>query len=235
MEGAAQLGVTVSDRQVRTMGTHAAELLRWNAVTNLTAITDPLEVAIKHYVDSLAAAPLIGQDARILDAGSGGGFPAIPLAILRPDLRITLVDSVRKKVSFLKQAIRTSGLERVAAVHGRLEDLGQTVGYAGAFDMVVCRAFASLEDFAERTMAFLSSGGSLLALKGPRTEHPEEAAGGRIHLNGLPYSIHTEHYQLPVLGSQRRAVRLTPRTEDGGRRAEDGGLRTEDREPMTEN
>ena len=224
IEGAAALAIEVTGDRARAMGAHARLLLEWNRTTNLTAITDPVEVAVKHYVDSLAAACWIGDAARILDAGSGGGFPGIPLKILRPDFSITLVDSVRKKVSFLKHAIRTVGLEGIEAVHGRLEALGESPRYRGAFDMVVCRAFSSLETFAERTADFLAPGGSLLALKGPQTDHPLEAAedGSTIRLGGRSFSIHVHHYQLPILNLQRRAVMLTALKEEGrGRRDDD--------------
>ena len=217
IEGASALGLKVTGSQARIMSTHARLLLEWNRKTNLTAITDPGEVAVKHYVDSLAAVCWIGAALRILDAGSGGGFPGIPMKILRPDLSIVLVDSVRKKVSFLKHAIRTVGLEGIEAVHGRLEVIGESPRYRGAFDMVVCRAFSSLETFAERTADFLAPGGSLLALKGPQTDHPLETAGdgSTIRLGGRSFVIQVHHYRLPILNSQRRAVRLTPVTEEG--------------------
>lgn len=214
IEGAAALVIEVTDDQARAMNSHARLLLEWNRTTNLTAITDPMEVAVKHYVDSLAAVLWIGEGVRILDAGSGGGFPGIPLNILRPELSVTLVDSVRKKVSFLKHAIRTIGLEGIEAVHGRLEALGESPRYRGTFDIVVCRAFSSLETFAERTADFLAPGGSLLALKGPQTDHPLETAGdgSTILLGGRSFTIQVNSYQLPLLNLQRRAVRLTPLT-----------------------
>jgi 16S rRNA (guanine527-N7)-methyltransferase len=217
IEGASALGLKVTGSQARTMSTHARLLLEWNRTTNLTAITDPGEVAVKHYVDSLAAVCWIGAAVRIIDAGSGAGFPGIPLKILRPELSFTLVDSVRKKVSFLKHTIRTIGLEGIEAVHGRLEVIGESPRYRGAFDMVVCRAFSSLETFAERSADFLAPGGSLLALKGPQTDHSFETAGdgSTIRLGGRSFSIHVHQYQLPILNAQRRAVRLTPLTDDG--------------------
>jgi len=216
IEGASTLGLTVTVEQARAMGMHARLLLEWNRTTNLTAITDPMAVAVKHDVDSLAAVRWIGEAVRILDAGSGGGFPGIPLKILRPDLSITLVDSVRKKISFLKHTIRTIGLEGIEAVHGRLEVLGESPRYRGAFDMVVCRAFSSLDTFAERAGGFLASGGSLLALKGPQTDHACETAenGSTIRLGGRSFAIQVDHYALPILNLQRRAVRLTPLTDD---------------------
>jgi 16S rRNA (guanine527-N7)-methyltransferase len=217
IEGASALGLKVTADQARAMGAHARLLLEWNRATNLTAITDPMAVAVKHDVDSLAAGLWIGQAVRILDAGSGGGFPGIPLKILRPDLSITLVDSVRKKVSFLKHAIRTIGLEGSEADHGGLEALGESPSYRGAFDLVVCRAFSSLEIFAGRTAGFLAPGGSLLALKGPRVDHPLETAenGSTIRLGSRSFSIHVDHYPLPILNLKRRVVRLTPLTEEG--------------------
>ncbi len=217
IEGALALGLTMTVGQARTMGEHALELLQWNRVTNLTTITDPLDVALKHYVDALAAAPWIGNRARVMDAGSGGGFPGLPLAILRPDLSVTLVDSVRKKVSFLKHAIRTLGLSDIDAVHGRLEDLCLLPEYRGKFDRVVCRAFSSLEDFANLALPYLSPCGCLLAMKGLRTNHSQEIANqkgdGSIILGGTSFSVHIHHYRLPFLDAQRSLVRLTPISE----------------------
>jgi 16S rRNA (guanine527-N7)-methyltransferase len=201
------------------MGGHARELIQWNRVTNLTAITDPIEVALKHYVDALAAAPWIGDRARVLDAGSGGGFPGIPLNIVRPDLSVTMVDSVRKKVSFLKHAVRTLGLSRIDAVHGRLEDLGLLPDYRGKFDRVVCRAFSSLDNFASLALPFLSPGGCLLAMKGPRANCANEPADqkddGVITLGGTSFSVHIHRYRLPFLDAQRSLVRLTPISAEG--------------------
>ncbi|MCB2149620.1 MAG: 16S rRNA (guanine(527)-N(7))-methyltransferase RsmG [Deltaproteobacteria bacterium] len=213
--GALAFGLAVTGRQARTMGRHALELLQWNRVTNLTTITDPLDVAIKHYVDALAAAPWIGDGLRVLDAGSGGGFPGIPLNIARPDLAVTLVDSVRKKISFLKHAIRSLGLKGIEAVHGRLEDLCLQPEYQRKYDRVVCRAFSSLEDFAQIALPFLSQGGSLLAMKGPQADHDHETVNlrddGTILLSGTSFSIHIHRYRLPVLNAQRSVVILTPR------------------------
>lgn len=214
IEGASGFGLDVSVGQAQTMGRHALELLQWSRVTNLTTITEPMDVAVKHYVDALAAAPWIGDRARVLDAGAGGGFPGIPLAILRPDLSFTLVDSVRKKVSFLKHAVRTLGLSGIDAVHGRLEDLCLRPEYAGKFDLVICRAFSSLEGFANLTLPFLSPGGCLLAMKGPRADHAYETTtqkdDGSIILGGTSFSMRIHRYRLPLLDARRSLVVLTP-------------------------
>ena len=217
IDGALALGLKVSVDQARTMERHALELLQWNRTSNLTTITDPLEVAVKHYVDAVAAAPWIGDGARVLDAGSGGGFPGIPLSIVRPDLSVTLVDSVRKKVSFLKYALRTLGLKGIDAVHGRMEHLGRLPQYLGKYDLVVCRAFSSLEDFARLAQPFLSPGGSLLAMKGPQAEHDHKIAGltvgGTIYLAERRFTIHFHRYHLPLLNAQRSLMMLTPLAE----------------------
>lgn len=217
IQGALASGVDVSDDQARIMGRHAVELLQWNRTTNLTAITDPLDVAVKHYVDAVAVAPWIDRGARILDAGSGGGFPGIPLCILRPDLSVTLVDSVRKKVSFLKYAIRTLSLTGIDAVHGRLEDLGGLPLYRGKFDVVVCRAFSALNDFAKLTLPFIASSGSLLAMKGPQVDRDQETENrkddGTVILGGRSFSMHIHRYRLPLLDAQRSLLQLTPITE----------------------
>jgi 16S rRNA (guanine527-N7)-methyltransferase len=219
IQGGRALGVEVSADQVRTLSGHAQELLRWNRVTNLTTITDPLEMAVKHYVDALAAAGWIGSSARILDAGSGGGFPGLPLKIVRPDLAVTLVDSVRKKVAFLNFVIGTLGLSGIHAVHDRLEELGRSPAYARKFDVVVCRAFASLEDFVALCLPLLAPGGSLLALKGPQADHDHEIGGvsgqGKVVLGGQSFTVHIHRYTLPVLGDRRRLVRLTPAIQGG--------------------
>lgn len=218
IDGARRLGVAVSLDQARRMQAHARELLLWNRSTNLTAITDPREVALKHYVDALAVVPWVGKAARVLDAGSGGGFPGIPLKIVRSDLAVCMVDSVRKKVSFLKHAVRTLGLNGTDAVHARLEQLGEQQDYRGQFDLVVCRAFSSLENFIGLTSAFLAPGGSLLALKGPQADHAHEAAdrehGGAIRFGDASYTINIMRYRLPLLDSRRRLVRFTPLAED---------------------
>lgn len=216
IRGAQALEVTVSAEQARAMGRHALELLQWNRITNLTAITDPLEVAVKHYVDALAPASWIGHGARVLDAGSGGGFPGIPLAIARPDLTITLVDSVRKKVSFLKYAIRTLGLNSIDAIHGRLEELGGRPPYHEKFDLVVSRAFSSLEDFTTLALPFLTPAGTILAMRGPEADNGQPALDGpgmgTTILAGRSFCVTVHRYRLPVLGADRRLVQLTLNT-----------------------
>jgi len=215
MDGALELGVSVSSNQARLLQRHAVELMQWNHSVNLTAITDPEEVAVKHCVDALAPCPLIGESVRILDAGSGGGFPGIPVKIMRSDVSMTLIDSVRKKVSFLKHAIRTLGLKEIHAVHGRLEDLGRSPQYRGKYDLVICRAFSSLEKFVSLAIPFLGNGGRLLALKGPQAEHghemPKLEDDGTVFFGNTVFYTRTVPYTLPYLDAKRSLVWLIPK------------------------
>ncbi len=180
---AAELDISVSPEQTEAFAIHAGILLTWNKKTNLTAITDPREVALKHFVDSAALAPLIPEKARILDLGAGGGFPGAVLHVLRPDSFVLMVDKVRKKVSFLRYLAAAlgaaggmDGLPGLNAVRGRAEDLAKMPEYAGKFDIVVCRAFAELRLFVQLARPFIRPKGLLIAMKGPQAADEIKAA-----------------------------------------------------------
>ncbi|WP_420428358.1 16S rRNA (guanine(527)-N(7))-methyltransferase RsmG [Algiphilus sp.] len=141
------------------------ELLRWNRAYNLTAVRDPAEMVTRHVLDSLAALPGerdLPQGARVCDVGAGAGLPGIPWALARPDIHVTLIDSVGKKVRFMRHAIRTLSLDNAEAHQVRAEAFDGTE----PFDVVVCRAFASLHDFIEMTAHLAGGDGRWLAMKG---------------------------------------------------------------------
>ena len=121
-------------------------LIDWNARMNLTAITEPDEVVSKHFIDSLAAMPYLADGTKAADVGTGAGFPSIPLLIMRPDLRLTLVDSLQKRVTFLNEVCKTLGL-RAECVHARAEDFGRDPNRRASFDAVLSRAVASLPTY----------------------------------------------------------------------------------------
>ncbi|MFC1883090.1 16S rRNA (guanine(527)-N(7))-methyltransferase RsmG [Thermodesulfobacteriota bacterium] len=123
IDGARAFDLDLDRHHTDRFTAYAAELLRWNQTINLTTLTDPCEVAVKHFVDSLAPAKLVSPGATLLDIGSGGGFPGIPLKVVIPTLSITLIDASRKKVTFLKHVIRTLKLEGIEALHIRAQDL----------------------------------------------------------------------------------------------------------------
>jgi len=166
LAGAAALGVELSGPQADQLVRFAALLVRWNAVHNLTAISSPASVLSHHLLDSLAILPptsaIFGEKkCRVLDVGSGGGLPGVPLAIARPHWQVTVVDKVQKKVAFLTQAKLELGLTNLDCVHARVEDVE-----APPFDLVVARAFSALEDFVRVSAHLLAPGGWWAAMKG---------------------------------------------------------------------
>jgi 16S rRNA (guanine527-N7)-methyltransferase len=176
-DGSPQLGVAVSEAELSQLARHAAELVRWNRKTNLTAITAPDEIAVKHVLDAMAPLPQIPAAAEtLLDIGSGGGFPGLVLKILRPGLSVTLVEASRKKVSFLSHVIRTLGLKDTAALHTRVEALAAEPQYRHGFDVIVCRALCALDAFVSMALPLLAPGGHLIALKGRARETEAEMA-----------------------------------------------------------
>lgn len=139
-------------------------LLKWNKTYNLTAITNPAEIKIKHFEDSLSPLPFLPKPCRLLDIGTGAGFPGIPLKINRPDLHVVLIDSQRKKAAFCQAVIRVLGLTEIEAYQGRAEDL-KLVEKWGKFDVVISRATFSLQDFLKMALPFTKPLGLVIAMK----------------------------------------------------------------------
>ena len=157
-------------------------LLEWNEKMNLTAITDPVEVAQKHFADSLAALPYLQPGAKVIDVGTGAGFPGVPLLILRPELQLTLADSLQKRLTFLETLLRELGLH-AQLVHGRAEDLGQNRLYREQFDAALSRAVAGLPVLLELTTPFVKVGGAAIAYKGDAAEELEKAKSAAFLLH----------------------------------------------------
>jgi 16S rRNA (guanine527-N7)-methyltransferase len=164
--GAARFGFYLGDAQVELFQTFAKELLAWNRRINLTRITSPAEIACKHFVDSLPGAGDLGTGWRVIDLGSGGGFPGIPLKIVRPDLEITLVDAVRKKVSFQKHVCRLLDLKGIDCLHARIEALGDDPAYQGGFEAAVSRALTDLGALCRLARPLLIASGIVVAYRG---------------------------------------------------------------------
>lgn len=202
--------VQATDTMLDQLAFHAAEMLFWNKKTNLTAITDPYEVAVKHMIDSAAVLPLLTPGSSLLDLGSGGGFPGIPLKILCPGLKVTLVDASRKKVSFLKHVIRTRSLKDIGAFHARGEELARDEAFRGAFDVVISRAFSALDVFVPMALPFLKPDGRIIAMKGRDNEEEEalfETVAGTLadgtSVTARDLVLTRTLYTLPFIDSRR--------------------------------
>lgn len=172
--------ITSNERVRAAFDRYAEMLTERNEKVNLTAITDPDEIRVKHFTDSLAAIDLIKTGATVLDIGSGAGFPWIPLKIARDDISVTLLDSVNKKVAFMNDVIADLGLKNIEAVHARIEDFP----HKGEFDVAVSRAVAELTTLAEYALPFVKVGGTFVAYKSEKAEAEAAAAGNAVALLG---------------------------------------------------
>ena len=201
--GAAELGLDLSEAQFEQLLGYLALIQKWNKVYNLTAVRDPQEMLTHHLLDSLTAvAPLVrhtgGEPAKVLDVGSGGGLPGIVLAICRPELDVSCVDTVGKKAAFIQQVAASLRLPNLRGVHARVETL------SGPFDVICCRAFASLPDFVTWSRAALAEQGVWMAMKG---KHPQ------TEIDALPAGVqvfHVEPLRVPGLDVERCMVWLRP-------------------------
>lgn len=201
-EGLSILGLEASSEQIDQLMRFAGLLQKWNKVYNLTAIRRDDEILTHHLLDSAALVPLVrslGPDAQsVLDVGSGGGLPSIPLAILRPDLRVTAVDAVNKKTAFLTQAAIELGIRNYSARHARIERL------SGQYDLITSRAFANLQDFVKLTRHLIKPNGLWLAMKGAVPE---------AEISRLPHDASVDQVlpiEVPGLGEVRHLVVMRP-------------------------
>lgn len=181
---AAPFGVEITPELLERLDIYARLLVEWNQKMNLTAITDPVGIAVKHFADSLAAAPLLPQgEFSLIDVGTGAGFPGVPLALLRPDCRLTLLDSLNKRLVFLEEVCRAVNLP-VTLIHARAEEGGQRPDLREKYDLAVARAVANLPVLAEYCLPFVKVGGRFIALKGPDADRERQEAARGIGVLG---------------------------------------------------
>ena len=185
LRGLASLNGEITEKQIEQFVRYAALLKAWNQKMNLTAITDDAGIAQKHFLDSIL--PLyylkIPENAEIVDVGTGAGFPGLPIKILRPDIQVTLMDALNKRITFLQTVTGTLQLQGVTCVHGRAEDLGRKPIYRERFDTVVSRAVAKLRILCEYCLPFVKMGGIFVALKAGNIE--DELADARPMIGTL--------------------------------------------------
>jgi len=201
-DGLDALGITADDEQRRRLLGLVALLHKWNRAYNLTAVRDIEEMVSRHVLDSAAVLPFI-RPTTLLDVGAGPGFPGLVLAILMPELKVTLIDSNGKKVRFQRQAVMELGLDNVTAEQVRVESFE-----AGGFDQVISRAFASLADFVTLTRGLPAPGGRWLAMKGPAADDELEALPAGVVLS------HRHRLDVPFATAERQLLILTPEGGD---------------------
>ncbi|MGN0941921.1 MAG: 16S rRNA (guanine(527)-N(7))-methyltransferase RsmG [Selenomonadaceae bacterium] len=213
-----KFNITITNDELEKFDKYYRLLIEWNEKINLTAITEPHEVAVKHMIDSLSCFDerIFAENAHIIDVGTGAGFPGIPLKIYRPDLNVTLLDSLQKRIKFLNEVIITLGLKDITCVHARAEEAARQKQHREKYDVAVSRAVARLSVLAEYTLPYVKVGGCLIALKGAKfAEEVDEAQHAVTMLGGEIEDVRPVH--LPTLDDKRaiiivRKTKPTPKT-----------------------
>ena len=189
IEGVNALGIELDDDKINKFILYKQILKEWNQKINITSITDDTEIDVKHFIDSLTPlnVNLFEHGIKIIDIGTGGGFPGIPLKIVREDLDMVLLDSLNKRIRFLDEVINKLELENIIAIHGRAEELGRNASHRGKYDIAISRAVASLDTLSEYSLPFVKVGGYFISMKGPdfdeelsEAEKGIKILGGRI-------------------------------------------------------
>ena len=205
-QGSLQMGISLTRTQVDQMLCHAEHLENWNRKINLTAITGAGAMARKHFLDAIAVQEFVKHETTVLDMGSGGGFPGLPLKVLNGHMQVVLMDASRKKINFLKHVIRMMGTGGVDAIHGRIEDFHQDSDFTGSFGAVLARGFASLPSMAALAAPLLHTKGTIYALKSPTAAAEEITAALKKQ-----FVIQCDYYTLPLEETQRCLIRLSPK------------------------
>ncbi len=204
--GIAKLGITLSERQYQQFMDYYELLVERNKVMNLTAITELAEVITKHFIDSLAIVKAVKFEKQsLLDIGTGAGFPGIPLKIAYPELNIVLLDSLKKRLTFLDEVIDQLELTDIKTLHGRAEDFGRELNYREQFDLCVSRAVAKLSSLSEYCLPYVKKGGSFISYKSGNIEEELISSKRAIKLLGAELKEVIE-YQLPNTDMQRTLI-----------------------------
>ena len=217
-EGLKEIGYTVTDSEIELFEKYMEGILSWNEKVNLTTITEPEEFVKKHYIDSLHAIKTAEFQCAetVLDIGTGGGFPGIPLAIICPEKKFVLVDSLAKRLKIIGELVEKLGIKNVTTIHGRFEDLGNEADLREAFDVVLSRAVAEMPVLAEYALPFVKLEGALIAYKteGEKLDQELLQAVKAIKTlgGGMPrIKKAAENHVLVVVDKERKTPKAYPR------------------------
>lgn len=201
---AKKIGINLNHKMLEQFSMYKSLLKEWNEKINLTAITDDQEIILKHFIDSLTIEKYLKNKSKMIDVGTGAGFPGIPLKIVREDINITLLDSLNKRLIFLEDVTQSLGLENVQIIHGRAEDLGNHREFREKYDIAVARAVANLAVLAEYCLPFVKEGGIFICMKGNNIEEIEDAKNAIEKLGGKIDKI--DRIYLPDTNIERNII-----------------------------
>ena len=204
---AKKIGIVLEEEQIEQFYQYEKLLLIWNEKINLTAITKPEEIILKHFIDSMTIAKYIGANKTLIDVGTGAGFPGIPLKIIRKDIQITLLDSLNKRVQFLNEIIKQLELKEVETINGRVEEFGKNKKYREKFDYATSRAVANLTTLSEYLLPLVKIEGKCICMKGSTVKEEIDQSQKAIAILGGKIE-EIEAFQLPESDIDRHIVFL---------------------------
>ena len=206
-EYAHEMKISLTNQQINQFYNYMKLLLEWNEKINLTAITDPEEIILKHFIDSMTLLPYIEKNKKVVDVGTGAGFPGIPLKIMREDIEIIMIDSLNKRIHFLEEVITQLGLIKINAIHSRAEEFARNKIYREQFDIATSRAVANLSTLSEYLIPLVKIGGSCICMKSAKIEQELKKAENAIfQLGGKVEEVET--FLLPKSDIERSIVFL---------------------------
>lgn len=218
-KGLADLGISLNETQIKQFLDYYELLVETNKVMNLTAITEFDEVIEKHFLDSLSLCRIydLNREIRVLDLGTGAGFPGVPLKIAFPQIRLVLADSLNKRIKFLENVVGELSLQNVSCVHGRAEEMGRNKEYREQFDLCVSRAVANLSSLSEYCIPFVKEGGAFISYKSGEIEEEANAAKKAIPVLGgelreiYKFDLYEQKRSFVIIDKKKKTPKAYPR------------------------